>query len=72
MKNFHMLGLYQEDTPKGDGRFIIKDWVANIMFGGIEFTTFEDAWDYIHEKFPDEDDDFYGEYYVENLKGESK
>ena len=41
--------------------FIITDWAGNRIFPNKEFETFEDAWDFIYEEFPDEDDlsDFY-------------
>ena len=59
---FNIIGLYETDTPKSDKVFIIKDWAGNQCFGGIEFTTFEDAWEYIYEKFDDEEE--YQEYQV--------
>jgi formylmethanofuran dehydrogenase subunit C len=45
-------------------KYVIYDWAGNEMFNGKSFKTFEDAWDYLYEVFPDEEDDFYGEYQV--------
>lgn len=37
-------------------KYIIKDWANNIMFNGIEFDTFEDAWGYIYEMNENEEE----------------
>lgn len=52
-------------------KFIIKDWANNTLFEGREFSSFEDAWGFIYETFPDEggEDGFFDEYFVEE-KGE--
>lgn len=50
-------------------KFIIKDWAGNICFKGIQFESFEDAWGYIYELFPEGDEDqTYDEYFVEKLR----
>lgn len=52
-------------------KFLIKDWADNICFKGKEFTSFEDAWEYIYTRPELEhlDDDTFeehlDEYYVE-------
>lgn len=43
-------------------QFIIKDWADNILFNGKTFEDFEDAWGYIYETFPEEDD--FEDYFV--------
>lgn len=45
--------------------FEIRDWADNLMFGGITFPTFEDAWGFIYEKFPDAKDGDFDDYFVE-------
>lgn len=46
-------------------KFIIRDWMGNICFGGKEFESFEDGWEFLYEKFPDGDDDrTYDDYFV--------
>lgn len=36
-------------------KYIIKDWAGNTCFDGIEFDSFDEAWDYIREKTMPED-----------------
>ncbi len=36
--------------------FIIQDWAGNHMFPSQTFNTFEDGWEFVREKFPDEKD----------------
>lgn len=58
-------------------KFIIRDWADNVCFGGKEFDSFEDAWDYIYvadpnpldESSPEYDEHWFDDYYVEE-KGE--
>lgn len=50
-------------------KFIIKDWAGNEMFD-LKFKSFDDAWEFLYEKFPDdhekeEDNQELQEYYVE-------
>lgn len=54
-------------------KFIIKDWINNTCFFGKTFDSFEDAWEYIYEKDPNEKEDeyYYDDYYVEEVKGKS-
>jgi hypothetical protein len=42
----------------------IVDWAGNLMFNGMIFTSFEDAWDYVFEQFPDATDEDLGEFEV--------
>lgn len=46
--------------------FIIKDWAGNICFADKYFETFEDAWDFLYETFPDENVNFDDYVVVEN------
>ena len=36
--------------------WIIKDWAGNICFKGEEFETFDEAWDFLYEQYPDDGD----------------
>ena len=45
-------------------KYIIKDWIDNLCFNGIEFDSFEDAWGYVYEKFPNGDDGTFDDYFV--------
>jgi hypothetical protein len=46
--------------------FIIKDWANNICFKGKTFESFEDAWGFLYEMFPNGDDDrTFDDYFVE-------
>lgn len=46
-------------------KYIIRDWCYNICFNGKEFDTFEDAWGFIYETFPNgEEDGTFDEYEV--------
>jgi len=42
--------------------WIIKDWAGNKPFPDKKFKTFQDAWEFIYGKFPDEED--WQEFYV--------
>lgn len=44
--------------------WIIQDWAGNVLFNGQTFPSFDDGWEHIYLAFPDESEDFYGEYYV--------
>lgn len=63
-------------------KYIIKDWSSNVLqhtrqfnfsaYGAnigtpLEFDSFDDAWDWLFEQFPDKED--FEDYYVE-IKGE--
>jgi len=37
-------------------KYIIIDWMSTVCFKGIEFDDFEDAWGFIREQHPDEED----------------
>lgn len=50
-------------------KYIIKDWADNLMFGGREFKTFEDGWEYIYVNIPDEDN-AYDDVFVVEKDGE--
>lgn len=36
-------------------KYIIVDWANNICFNGQTFKSFDDAWDFLFETFPDDD-----------------
>ncbi len=36
--------------------WMIQDWAGNRMFGDQTFATFQDGWEFIRDKFPDEED----------------
>jgi hypothetical protein len=55
---------------RGAKKFEIRDWAGNVMFGGIRFKSFEDAWGHIYKAFPNATEEDLGEYYVE--PGESR
>lgn len=42
--------------------YLIYDWAGNLKFNGQSFDTFEDAWEYLYERF--ETDEDLGEFYV--------
>lgn len=42
--------------------FVVVDWANNALFGGMSFPSFDDAWGYIYEQFPDEE--CYDDYFV--------
>lgn len=50
-------------------KYIIKDWANNTCFKGKEFKTYEDAWEFLYDKYRDLDekdfDDQMSEYSVE-------
>jgi hypothetical protein len=37
-------------------KFVIEDWAGNRLSAHGEFPSFEDAWEYIREHWPNEDD----------------
>lgn len=45
--------------------FAIFDWAGNRLTAHGTFEDFEDAWDYIRETWPDEDD--WQDLYVESV-----
>ncbi len=55
--------------------WIIKDWANNVCFQGQTFPSFEDAWEFLYEKFDHLDEhDFdveMGEYRVEKVGSDS-
>lgn len=49
--------------------WIIQDWTGKRLFGGETFASFEEGWERIYAEFPNPvDEDFYGEFYVVELK----
>ena len=46
-------------------KYKIVDWMNNRIFPNKIFKTFEDGWEYIYNKFPNEED--HQEYFVVNL-----
>ena len=58
-------------------KYIIKDWCSNVLFGGREFDSFEEGWDFIYENDPEPAertskwiDGWYDDYFVEEKKEE--
>lgn len=49
-------------------KFIIKDWADNTCFKGIEFESFDNAWAYLMDKFPDDITKDLDEYHVIEIK----
>ena len=47
-------------------KFIIQDWMGNVLFDGKTFESFEDGWGFIYETDPntEEDEHHYDDYYV--------
>lgn len=37
--------------------FIIEDWAGNHKFRDCRFPTFQDAWNFLYEAFPEEADE---------------
>ena len=54
-------------------KWIIKDWMGNILFKGVQFDSFEEGWDYLYvnDPMPEEShpdyNSWYDDYYVEEL-----
>lgn len=47
-------------------RYVIKDWTGKECFHGKRFKTFDDAWGFLLETFPNGDDDnTFDDYFVE-------
>lgn len=45
--------------------YLIIDWASNICFHGKTFETFEDAWGFLYETFPDgAEDGTFDDYFV--------
>lgn len=44
-------------------KYTIKDWAGNFCFNRKEFDSFEDAWSFLYETFPNSEEDL-GEYHV--------
>jgi len=69
----------KKKNKKAVENFIIRDWTGREMEAKdkksglslpVTFKTFDDAWDYIYTKFPDDEEEW-GEYFVCDLsKGE--
>lgn len=49
-------------------RWHIQDWMGNICFGGIEFSTFDDGEYWLTEKLGDTYETDRGEYYIEPIE----
>lgn len=48
-------------------RYVIKDWASNVCFNGREFASYEDAWGYIYEMYPEDtaaNDGTFDDYFV--------
>lgn len=58
-------------------KYVISDWTGMLMFGGIEFDTFEEGWEHVYNhlnskepKLTDKEfDEWCGEFYVEPVGG---
>jgi len=55
-------------------KWIIKDWMSNVLWNGKTFDSFEEGWEWIYaqnpepeEGSPDWVDGWYDDYYVEPL-----
>tara|TARA_R100001440_G_scaffold65666_1_gene86573 strand:- start:329 stop:517 length:189 start_codon:yes stop_codon:yes gene_type:complete len=51
-------------------KYKIVDWMNNRLFPNKVFKTFQDGWDYIYIKFPNEED--LSDYYVVNVNQKEK
>jgi hypothetical protein len=47
-------------------KYEIRDWANNLLFGGKQFLTFEDAWGHVYDAFPNEEE--FDDYYVVPIK----
>jgi hypothetical protein len=45
-------------------KWIIKDWTGKTCFNGKEFDYFSDAWDFIYQTCPEDDEKSYDDYFV--------
>lgn len=46
-------------------RYEIRDWANNLCFKGKTFPSFEDAWGFLYETFPNGDEDrTFDDYFV--------
>lgn len=43
-------------------KYLIQDWAGNVLFQGKEFDSFEDAWGFIYEQFPNDEE--FDDYFV--------
>ena len=60
--------LMRSETKKGErqmNKFKIVDWMNNRLFPNKVFKTFEDGWDFIYKKFPNEED--LSDYFVVDI-----
>ena len=48
-------------------KYIIVDWTGNLLFDGMEFSSFDNGWDYIYSNISDADN-AYDDYFVEEIK----
>ena len=53
-------------------KYAIFDWAGNRLFAECTFQDFESAWEHLYTTFPEMTDEDLGEYYVEQINGESK
>jgi len=45
-------------------KYIIKDWANNVCYQGQEFSSFEEAWAFLREQFPNDYDNELDEFEV--------
>ncbi len=43
-------------VAEGKSRWMIEDWAGNRVYPDRTFDTYEDAWEFIREQHPNEDD----------------
>jgi hypothetical protein len=63
--NYNCLSYALDHGGSLMNKYKIVDWMNNRIFPNKIFKTFEDGWEYIYNKFPNEED--HQEYYVVNL-----
>jgi hypothetical protein len=34
-------------------KYLIRDWMNNILFNGIEFNSFEEGWEFLYDTMPE-------------------
>ena len=45
-------------------KYLISDWAGNVLFDGQTFDSFNDAWGFLYEQFPDWEHEDFEDYYV--------
>jgi len=47
---------YSKNLDSEMSKYLIRDWMNNILYDGIEFDSFEEGWDYIYTTMPEPDE----------------